>query len=64
MIRVIVADDEEKVCQLICHLIDWESLEMELVGTASNGIEALRLIQEKQPDLILSDIRMPGCSGL
>jgi len=64
MIRVIVADDEEKVCQLICHLIDWDTLEMELVGTAANGVEALRLIQEKKPDLILSDIRMPGCNGL
>ncbi|BAK99879.1 putative two-component system response regulator [Oscillibacter valericigenes Sjm18-20] len=64
MIRVIVADDEEKVCQLICQLIDWDALEMELVGTASNGIEVLRLIQEKKPDLILSDIRMPGCNGL
>lgn len=64
MIRVIVADDEQKVCQLICHLIDWDGLGMELVGTASNGVEALRLIEEKRPDLILSDIRMPGCSGL
>lgn len=64
MIRVIVADDEEKVCKLICQLIDWDALEMELVGTASNGIEALRLIQDKKPDLILSDIRMPGYNGL
>lgn len=64
MIRVLVADDEEKVCQLICHLIDWDALGMELVGTASNGEEALRMIEEKKPDLMLTDIRMPGCSGL
>lgn len=33
MIRVLVADDEEKACQLICKLIRWEELEMKLVGT-------------------------------
>ncbi|MEG1857105.1 MAG: response regulator, partial [Pseudoflavonifractor sp.] len=64
MIRVIVADDEQKVCQLICHLINWDGLGMELVGTAANGVEAMRLVDEKKPDLILSDVRMPGCSGL
>lgn len=64
MIRVIVADDEHKVCQLICQLIDWDGLGMELVGTASNGIEALQMIQEKKPDLVLTDIRMPGYDGM
>ena len=64
MIRVIVADDEKKVCDLIIHLIEWEKLEMELVGTASNGEEALKMIEEKKADLVLTDIRMPGYSGL
>jgi two-component system response regulator YesN len=64
VIRVLVADDEEKVCQLICHLIDWDNLGMELIGTASNGEEALRMIEDKKPDLMLTDIRMPGYSGL
>lgn len=64
MVKVIVADDEVKVCQLICHLIDWEGLGMELVGVAHNGIEALELISQKKPDLVLTDIRMPGCNGL
>ena len=45
MIRVLVADDEEKACQLICKLIHWEELEMKLVGTASNGIGALQMIE-------------------
>lgn len=64
MIRVIVADDEYKVCQLICQLIKWEEFGMELVGTASNGIEALQMIEVERPDLVLTDIRMPGCDGL
>ena len=64
MIRVIVADDEYKVCQLICQLIDWEALGMRLVGTASNGLEALQMIEAEKPDLVLTDIRMPGFDGM
>ena len=64
MIRVLVADDEEKVCQLICKLIHWEELEMKLVGTASNGIGALQMIEAEHPDLVMTDIRMPGYDGM
>lgn len=64
MIRVLVADDEQKVCDLIIHLINWDKFDMELVGKASNGVDALKLIEEKKPDLVLTDIRMPGYSGL
>ena len=56
MIRVLVADDEEKVCQLICKLIHWGELEMKLVGTASNGIGALQMIEAEHPDLVLTDM--------
>ena len=64
MIRVLVADDEEKVCQLICKLIHWEELETKLVGTASNGIGSLQMIEAEHPDLVLTDIRMPGYDGM
>ncbi len=62
MIRVLVAD--EKVCQLICKLIHWEELEMKLVGTASNGIGSLQMIEAEHPDLVMTDIRMPGYDGM
>lgn len=64
MIRIVIADDEVKVCQLICGLIDWKSLDMEIVGVAHNGIEALEMIETLQPDLMITDIRMPGYDGL
>lgn len=64
MIKVVVADDEPKVCQLICGLVDWASLDMEVVGIAHNGVEALDMIQSMAPDLIITDIRMPGYDGL
>ena len=64
MIRVVVADDEYKICQLICQLINWKELNMKLVGIGSNGIEALKMIEIRKPDLLLTDIRMPGYNGL
>jgi two-component system, response regulator YesN len=64
MIKVIIADDEENVCQLIRGLIDWKSLDMEIVGVAHNGVEALDMVKALPPDLMITDIRMPGYDGL
>lgn len=64
MIKVVIADDEVKVCQLICNLVDWQSVDMEIVGVAYNGVEALELVETLQPDLVITDIRMPGYDGL
>ena len=46
MLRVLIADDESKVCQLIEKLVDWGALGMEVVAVAENGIEALEKIKE------------------
>lgn len=62
--KVIIADDEVKVANLIKALIDWEGLGMELAGMAKNGDEALNLIREHDPDIMITDIRMPGLGGI
>ena len=64
MLKVLIADDERKVCQLIQKLVDWRSLDMQVTATAENGIEALEKIREHQPDIVITDIRMPGYDGL
>lgn len=64
MWKVIIADDERLICRLIEALIDWETLDMEIVGKAENGLEALRMVKELRPHLLITDIRMPGCDGL
>ena len=64
MLRVVLADDENKVLLLLQKLIDWEQLGYEIVGTASDGLRALELVREKQPHLLITDVRMPGCSGI
>ena len=64
MLKVVIADDEARVCSLIQMLIDWDALGLELCGTASNGLEALDLVKTRHPDILITDIRMPGCHGL
>lgn len=64
MLRVLIADDEIKIIQLIEHLIDWKKLKMQVVARAENGIEALELVQSTKPEIIITDIRMPGYDGL
>ena len=64
MCRVIIADDEPKVLLLIRNLIQWEELGLELVATANDGISALDLIKELHPDIVITDIRMPGYDGI
>lgn len=64
MLKVIVADDEEKICQLIVKLVDWTSLGMEVAAVASNGIEAMEKMNSIKPDIVITDIRMPGYDGL
>lgn len=64
MFKVIVADDEINVCRLIIKLIDWEALDMEIVGVAHNGIQAVEMAGVLDPDIIITDIRMPGYDGL
>lgn len=64
MLKVVLADDENKVILLMRKLIDWEALGYEVVGVANDGLRALELVQEKQPHLLITDIRMPGCDGI
>ena len=64
MLRVVIADDEERICQLIFALGEWQRLGLEVVGVAHNGLEALEKIQSLSADILITDIRMPGLSGL
>lgn len=62
--RILIIDDEIKIVQLIRNLIDWDNLPLELAGTANDGVQALQLIGETRPDIVILDIRMPGFTGL
>ncbi|MDO4273753.1 MAG: response regulator [Eubacteriales bacterium] len=62
--KVIIADDEPKICNLISKLVDWEDLDMEITAIANDGLEALTAICQFKPDIVITDIRMPGYDGL
>ena len=64
MYRIIVADDEEELRRAIIRKIQWEEIGFQVVGEAENGAEALELVEKLEPDLILTDIRMPFISGV
>lgn len=64
MYTIVVVDDEEELRKAIINRIDWEAVGFLVVGEADNGIEALDLVEKKEPDLLLTDIRMPFLSGL
>ena len=64
MLKVLIADDEIKVSQLVFHLIHWEELGMEVIGIVNDGVKAYEIIVEKQPDIVITDIRMPGMDGI
>ena len=61
---VIVADDEDELREAVCAMIPWKDLGFRLVGSASNGLDALQLVEQYEPDLLLTDIRMPFISGI
>ena len=61
---VVVADDEDELREAVCAMIPWQDLGFRLVGSASNGLDALQLVEEMEPDLLLTDIRMPFISGI
>lgn len=61
---VLLVDDEEDVVEAIVQKIDWEGLGYSLAGYAKNGLEALEIAEEKQIDVVLTDIKMPYMDGL
>ena len=74
MYRVVLIDDENIIVEGLRRVIKWADYGCEVVGTASgaeegagtasNGLQALELIQTCSPDILITDIRMPGADGL
>ena len=61
---VLLVDDEEEVIQVIMKKINWEGLGFSVIGYANNGVKALEMVEEFQPDVVMTDIKMPYMDGM
>lgn len=64
MVKAVVFDDEYIVTEGLRQMIDWTSFGIELAGSAADGLSALELFRELKPQIVFTDIRMPGMDGL
>lgn len=64
MYRVMIIDDEETIREGLRSVINWEEHNCVIVGEAEDGDEGVKLINELKPDIIFTDVRMPGLNGL
>lgn len=61
---LLLVDDEEEVVQIIMKKISWEEIGFSVIGHANNGVKALEMVEEYQPDVVITDIKMPYMDGM
>lgn len=64
MYRVVLIDDERIIVEGLRRVINWQEYRCQVVGTAGDAAEGAELIRKLKPDILLTDIRMPGQDGL
>lgn len=64
MYKLLIVDDELLVLEGLKKLVDWKKYNMHIIGEASSGQEGIVLAREMNPDIVITDIRMPDLSGL
>ena len=64
MLKVLLVDDEPFILQGLKVLIEWQKEGAEIVGTATNGKEALEFLKKEKVDLVITDIKMPIMTGI
>lgn len=63
-LSLLIADDEASIRDGLSRVIDWNAQHIRVIGTAKDGDEAFDRICRFHPDIVITDIKMPGCSGL
>jgi len=64
MYKVLIVDDEPVIAEGLKKIVDWEKYNCVVAGIASSGKEGLAMVEKCQPDILFTDIRMPGMDGL
>ena len=63
MIKIVIAEDQQMLLGALGALLNLEE-DMEVIGKATNGEQAITLVEELKPDICLMDIEMPGMNGV
>jgi len=63
-LKIIIADDEHRICNMLATFIDCEGLNLEIIGLAYDGEELLQKIRTENPDIVITDICMPKQNGI
>ena len=64
LLKLVIVDDEPILLEGLVKTYDWNGMGYEVVGFAQSGEQALKIIREKKPHVVLTDIRMKQISGL
>jgi two-component system, response regulator YesN len=62
--KVLIADDEYYIRDGLEHMIEWEEYGLEVVGSVENGVQALDVVKDKGPHIIVTDVKMPNMNGI
>ena len=63
-IQIIIADDEQNICEMLKQLIRFDEMDMELVHMSNDGEDLKKSIMLYRPEIVITDIRMPVTDGL
>lgn len=64
MLKIVIVEDEDIIRRGLMETIDWQAMGVQVVGSAADGEEALGMISQRNPDVVLTDVRMPVMDGL
>lgn len=64
MYKAVIVDDDRLIIRGLSSILPWEKLGCQVIGTAVDGQSGIQLIRKTQPDILLTDIRMPNVDGL
>lgn len=64
MYKVLIVDDERLIRITLKNMIDWKAMECEVIAVAKDGEEALQVFRDMEPEIVITDLKMPGMDGV
>lgn len=64
MYKVLIVDDERLIRITLKNMLDWKALDCDIVAMVKDGEEAMRVFEEIQPEIVITDLKMPGMNGI